>query len=91
MISPFLILLLVALIALLTIGYQRPKALDAPSFSFTRSCLGITLFAYATSLLCLQYAASGHKVPSFALFAQAVAWIFLIFTIRGVFEIMAGK
>ena len=49
MFSPFLILLLVVLVALLVIGYRRPSSLAAPSFAFTRSCLGITLFCYAVS------------------------------------------
>ncbi len=91
MFSPFLILLLVALVALLVIGYRRPNSLAAPSFAFTRSCLGITIFCYAVSLLILQSMALTRDVPSLAIFAQGLAWIFLIFTLRGVFEILAGK
>ncbi len=91
MFSPFLILLLVALVALLTIGYRRPEALDAPSFSFTRSCLGITIFTYAASLVSLQSADLARDAPGLAIIAQILAWIFLIFTLRGVFEVLAGK
>lgn len=91
MITPFLCLLLVALIALLTIGYRRPKALGAPSFPFTRSCLGIAIFTYAASLISLESAGLGQKMPNLAIFAQIGGWIFLIFTIRGIFEILAGK
>lgn len=91
MFSPFLILLLVVLVSLLVIGYRRPSSLAAPSFSFTRSCLGITLFSYAVSLLILQSMDLTRDVPLLAIFAQGAAWIFLIFTLRGVFEVLADR
>ncbi len=92
MIYPFLILLLVPLLALIVICYQQPKTLDAPSFEFTRRCLGVAIFTYAASLISIQSLELAADTRLFiSLIAQILAWIFLIFSIRGIFEVLAGK
>lgn len=91
MIYPFLILLLVPLAALIFIGYQRPASLEAPSFPFTRKCLGVAISAYAVSIVGMQVAGMTDAIPILVFIARIIAWVFLIFTLRGVFEILAGK
>jgi hypothetical protein len=92
MIYTLLFFQLVATVSLILIGYHRPDALRSSSFPFTRKCLGITLLAFAIAAMSVQCAGWRPEAALvISLVAQGVAWIFLIFVYRGIFEVLSNR
>lgn len=87
MIYAFLFFQLVALVSLITIGYHRPETLRTKSFIFTRRCLGIAMLSSGFVTVFLHFQPDLEDTAYFLL----IAWILVIVTFRGIFEILSGR
>lgn len=86
------IVLIIALLTLLFLASRRSEVLSAPSFPFTRLCLGAAIFTYGSFLVgmqCLTFNPKGWMI--FSIVAQALTWILLILVFRGIFAILSRR
>jgi len=89
MIYPLLILIVIALLSLMIIGFKRPECLRSQSFPFTRKCLGIAIVTYGASLIFLQCIPWEDDLIGFVIISQIPSWLSIILVFRGVFELLA--
>lgn len=89
--NPLFILILVAIITLIIIGFKFPAALTTSSFSFTRGCLGIAILTFGASILCTQRIPPDEDWFRASLLLQIPSWLFLIFVFRGIFEVLSDR
>jgi hypothetical protein len=92
MIYALLISQLIASVTLIVVGYHRPNALTSSSFPFTRQCLGVGMITFAIaaiSLQCLPWFRETSLVIS--VIAQAISWLFLVFGLRGILEVVSHR
>jgi hypothetical protein len=92
MIYTLLISHLIAAITLISVGYHEPTALASSSFPFTRKCLGIGIFTFAIaaiSVQCIPWFGEASLVAS--IIAQSLSWLFFVFTLRGIFEVLCAR
>lgn len=83
---------LIAIVTLIMVGYHRPNSLMSPSFPFTRKCLGVGILTFAIaaiSLQCIPWLREEALVIS--IIAQAISWLFLIFGLRGILEVLSSR
>ncbi len=85
-------LLLTALVTLVLISYHKPAAFHSASFFFTRKCLGILIFVFAVAVISSQSVIwFREEALVVSVVAQAIGWIFVILTFRGILEILKAK
>ncbi len=89
---PLLIVICMVVAVLSVTAFHKPHLLlTSGAFPFTRKCLGVCIFSYAISLIslsCMVWDAEGWLV--FAIVMQMIAWMFMVFVVRGMFEVLAS-
>ena len=88
--SLFLIILAVC-ITLLKIGYSKSHILLHATFQYVRKSVGITLACYGAAMLSQQCIGFGKGWAIFSVLLQAAAWIYLILTLHGLFEVFRSE
>lgn len=82
---------LIATVTLIMVGYHKPDALESSSFPFTRKCLGVGMLTFAIAAISLQCPRWFESALAISIIAQAISWLFLIFGLRGIFEVLSSR
>lgn len=100
MILPLLVFYVIVIVALLVMAWRRPEVLQCEYYSHTRMALFGGLFCFGASVLFLQgleveasdrtnsLKNAPEEMVTWAFIAQALTWVFLVFSVRGVLTML---
>lgn len=86
---PLFLVIFLALITLLFVGYKRKVVCGHANFKFTRKCLGWALLFFAFSVTMLGFGYFDDDLFGWVTVGQFLSWVAMVFVFRGLFEILA--
>ena len=99
----YVILLTLGLGSLIFIGYRRPHLVRTGNFVVTRMCFGLCILLHVTPMLLAEYIiptmqagdlitdprGKATTILTLVSTSTVLSWLAIIFTYRGIFEILA--